>query len=101
VSVPLRRSPDQEIQIEGPVLPGLEGSKTIEHEGLADDISRSELLVQQQAVAAEPLRLALKCAGGHVEFAGDLAQARAGEQAREERAQQVGALEPVAGREGL
>ena len=100
-AVDVVRSPDQEIQVEGPVLPGLEGSKTIEHEGLADDASRSELLVQQQTVTAESLRLALQCAGSHAEFAGNLAQARAGEQAREQRAQQVGALEPVAGREGL
>jgi hypothetical protein len=68
---------DQEIQIEGPVLARLEASKTIEHERLAEVTTRAELLVQQQAVASESLRLALQGAGRDVELARDLAQARA------------------------
>ena len=51
--------------------------------------------------AAEPLDLVLDRGVGDAELLGNLAVAGAGEDAPEERGQQPGASEPVAGRERL
>jgi hypothetical protein len=57
--------------------------------------------MQQQAVAPEPLDLVLDGGVGDAEFLRDLAVGGAGEDPKEERAQESGLLEPVAGGEGL
>ncbi len=95
------RGADQEVQVEGPVLPALEAAKAIEDQRLARRPARAQRLVQQQAVAPEALRLALEGGVRDAELPRDLAQPRAAEQAGEERAQQLRALEPVGGGEGL
>ncbi len=92
---------DQQVQVKGPELPVLEAAEAIQGQRLARCPARAERLVQQQAVAPQALRLALEGGVRDAEFARDLAQPRAAEQAEEERAQQVGTLEPVGGREGL
>jgi hypothetical protein len=79
----------------------LEAAKAIEDQRLTRRPARAEFLVEEKTVAPEAFRLALEGGVRDAEFARDLAQSRAGEQAKEERAQQVGPLEPVGGGEGL
>jgi hypothetical protein len=57
--------------------------------------------VEQQAVTPEPLDLVLDGGVGDVEFLSDLAVGGAGENPKEEGAEEPGVPEPIAGREGL
>ena len=92
--------PDQQVEIEGPVLAVLEGPQPVEHQGLLW-CRRSEFLEEQQAVASETLGLALHTAVGEPELAGDLAEGGAPEQAMEEGLQEARMFEPVVRGEGL
>ena len=100
-AVDVVRGPDQEVQVEGPVLAVLEGPQAVEHQRLGRCALRPERLEQQQAVASQALALALHAAVGEAELAGDLAQGRAADEAMEEGAEPVRVLEPVGGGEGL
>jgi hypothetical protein len=57
--------------------------------------------VEEQTVAAEPLRESLHGARGNVHLAGDLADSGAGDEAHEQRLEEIGAPEPVVGSIGL
>ncbi len=82
-------------------MAGLEGAEAVEDERLAGGGAGAEPLVEQQAVAPEALDLALDGGVGEAELAGDLAVGGAGEGAEEQGPEQLRALEPVAGGEGL
>jgi hypothetical protein len=47
------RGADQEIDVHGPILAVLEGSKAIQDEGLSGRVLGSHLLLEEQAVSAE------------------------------------------------
>jgi hypothetical protein len=87
--------PDQEVQVEGPVVAGFERAEAIQHQGLAGRAPRPELFVDEQAVAAQALDLALDREGLDAELTGDLAEAGAAQDAPEERPQEIWTLEPV------
>jgi hypothetical protein len=70
--VDIVRGTDQEIQIEGPVLAVFEGSEAIEDEGFRWRCSRSQTFMEEQAVSAETLGLALERAVGDAELSADL-----------------------------
>jgi hypothetical protein len=93
-------SPDEEVQVVGPVLARLEAAEPIEDEGLPGHPG-TEPLVEEEAVASEPLDLALDGGVRDAELLGDLAQAAAAADAEEELAVEIRALEPVVGGEGL
>jgi hypothetical protein len=61
----------------------------------------SELLLEEQAVAAEAFALAQDGGVGDTQVAGDLAVAAACEEPEEELGEQLGLAEPVGGGEGL
>jgi hypothetical protein len=100
-AVDVVRGADQEIEIEGPVVAGLQGAEAVEGQGLGGGGARPQVLVEEQAVAAQALDQALDGGMGHPELECDLAQAGAGEDAVVGGLQQLGVLEPVAGGEGL
>jgi hypothetical protein len=95
------RGSNQEIEIKGPVLAVFEGSKAVEDEGLSRRGAGSKLFVEQEAVAAESFGLTLQGAVRDTEFAADLSQTRAADEAMEERAEEVRVSQPVGGCEGL
>jgi hypothetical protein len=95
------RGSDQQIQVEGPVLAVFEGPESVEDEGLSGRRPGSELLVEEQAMAAEAFGLTLQRAVGDTEFTADLSQARAADETVEEGFEQLGVSQPVGGREGL
>jgi hypothetical protein len=53
------RGTDQQVQVEGPVLAVLKSSEAIENEGFVGGRPGTELFVEEQAVAAQALRLML------------------------------------------
>ena len=57
--------------------------------------------MEEQAVAAEALDVTLESGVGAAQLVGDLAQPRAGEDAEEEGALELGTAQPVGGGEGL
>jgi hypothetical protein len=89
------------------VVPGgvelavLERLEAVEGEGLGERAFGAMLLVEQQAVAAEPVGMEQHGLGGGVEGPGDLAQAGARDQAAQHGGEQPGSFEPVGGAEGL
>jgi hypothetical protein len=89
------------VEFADPVLTVLEGLEAIEDEGFAGLAAGSMAFVEEQAVTAEALELALDAGGRGVELAGDLAVGGAAEQAMEAGQEQLGALLPVGGVEGL
>ncbi len=95
------RGPDHEVQVKGPVLAVLEGSKAVEYQRFIGCRPGTKQLVEEQAVAAKALRLELKSSVGDAELSADLTETRATDQAMEEGFEEVGMAEPVGGREGL
>jgi len=95
------RGAHQEIQIEGPVLAVFEGTEAVENEGLEGSPLGAKLFMEEKAVAAEAFRLVLKRAVGDAEFAADLAETGAADEAVEQGGEEFGVAEPVGGGEGL
>jgi len=99
--VDVMRDPDQQVQIEGPVLAVLEGTKPVENQGLAWGVFWSELFVEEQAVAPETVHLTLYGAVRDAEFTADLAEAGTAHQAMKEGFEKLGVSQPIRGRKGL
>jgi len=97
----VRPLPHDEMEVAGVVLAELEGLETVGDEGLVEGSQLSESLLEEEAVSADSLALSLNGGGGDVEGACDLAEAGAGDGAVEDLGEEVGALEPVGGAEGL
>jgi len=95
------RDPDQQIEIEGPVLAVFEGTKAVENQGLTWGLFGAKLFVEEQAVASEPVHLTLHGAVGNPELTADLAKAGSADQAMEEGFEKLGVSQPIRGREGL
>ncbi len=95
------RGSDEQVQVEGPVLTVFEGSESVEHQGLVGGCLGAKLFMEEQAVAAEALRLMLKRAVGDAELAADLAKTRSPDEPVEERLEKLGVSQPVGGGEGL
>lgn len=95
------RGTDQQIQVEGPVLAVLEGPKTVEDEWFGWSRLGTKLFMEEQAVAAQTLRLVLQCAVCDAELPTDLAQAGAADETMEKRFQEIGVTEPIGGGESL
>jgi hypothetical protein len=91
---------DEKLQVERPVVTGLEGSEAIEYDGF-DGRSGPQRFVEQQAVATEPLGIALEGRVSDPCGAGELPQARAADDAPEGGLQEVRRTEPVVDGEGL
>jgi hypothetical protein len=89
------------VELADPVLAVFEALEAIEDERFAGLAAGPMALVEEQAVAAEALELALDRRGRDGELAGDLAVGGAADQAVEARHEQLGALLPVGGVEGL
>ena len=90
-----------EVEVEGPVLPVLEGPEPVEDEGLGGRCPGAKPLVEEEAVSPEPLGLVLDGGVGGIELAGDLAIAGATDEAPEEGPQKLGTPQPVGRGEGL
>jgi hypothetical protein len=93
--------PDQEVQVERPVLAVLESPEAVQHQRLARCRPGSQTFVDEQAVTTESLAQPLKGAVGDIQLTGDLAKGGAGEQAVEKRLEEVSSTEPVGGGECL
>ena len=78
-----------------------EGLEAVEGDGLLERRAGPVPLVEQLAVAAEPVGMEQDGLGRGFEGACDLAQPRARDQAAQYRGQQPRPLEPVGGAEGL
>ncbi len=91
---------DQQVQIEGPVVAGLEAAEAIEDQGLPGK-ARAPGLVEEQAVAAQALELVLDGGVGDLELLSHLAQALAATGAQEERLQEIALPQPVVGAKRL
>jgi hypothetical protein len=100
-SVDIVAAPHQQVQIEGPVLAVLEGPEAVQDQGLRGCASGTNSFMEEEAVPPEALGLALNGGGRDTEFTGDLTQAGAGDEAEKEGFEEVRALEPVGGGEGL
>ena len=81
-------------------MAGLEGAEAVEHDGFFGR-SRPQGLVEQQAVAAEALDVALKRRVPDPGGASDLAQPRAVDDAPEDGFQELWRLQPIVDGEGL
>jgi hypothetical protein len=95
------RSPDQEVQIERPILTVFKGSEAVEDEGLAGCTARPKLLMEEQAVAPKAFGLALQGAVHNAELAADLPKTGATDKAMEKGFEELGVSQPVGGGEGL
>jgi len=78
-----------------------EGPEPVEDEGLSGRGPGPEVFVEEQTVAAEAFGLALQGAVGDTEFAADLAQTGAADEAMEEGFEELCVSQPIGGREGL
>src|SRR5215207_1188971 len=83
------------------ILAVLEALEAVERQGLLDGSFGPRLLVEEQRMAAEPIAQPLDGVGRGLELEGDLAESRAADEAMEHRRDELGALEPVGGGEGL
>jgi hypothetical protein len=79
----------------------LEGAKSVQHEGLAGRLSRTQSFMEEKTVAAEVFAETLNRRFRNVHLAGDLSEPRASQQAVEEGFEQIRSAEPVVGGEGL
>jgi len=66
------RGADEKVQVEGPELTVLEGSKTVEHQGFVWSSFGSKPFVEEQTVAAKPFSLELQGSVCDTEFSTDL-----------------------------
>ena len=89
------------MEVEREVLTQLEGFEPVDSDHPGRRHSLPDLLVKEQAVAAEAVGQASGRRMRDTELARDLPEAGAGDQAMEDGRQQVGSLQPVAHREGL
>ena len=92
---------DEQIDLEGPVLAELEAVEAVQDEPLRGGQSGTQLLVEQQTVASETIRLANQGGVGDAELEGNLAERRAADSAQQNQGLEVGTLEKVGGGEGL
>ncbi|MBW2388636.1 MAG: hypothetical protein JRG89_09370 [Deltaproteobacteria bacterium] len=95
------RSPDQEVQIERPILTVFKGSEAVEDEGLAGCTAWPTLLMEEQAVAPKAFGLTLQGTVRDAEFAADLPKTGATDKAMEKGFEELGVSQPVGGGEGL
>jgi hypothetical protein len=95
------RSPDQEVQIEWPILAVFKAPEAVEDEWLAGRTAGPKLFMEEQAVAPKAFGLALQGAVHDAEFAADLPKTRATDKAMEKGFEELGVSQPVGGGEGL
>ena len=94
-------SANGEVEVERVELAELERFEAVDDEWLGGSGLGAVSLEKQQRVPAEPRGVGHDGGGGAVLDAGDLAVAGAGEQRIPGEGEELGALEPVAGGEGL
>ena len=97
----VRIGADGRVEVDGRVLAELEGLEAVDDERLRQRPLGAQPLVEEQTVAAQAFDLAEHGGGRDAEVARDLPVGRAGEQAQEELARQVGPAQPVGQRERL
>lgn len=95
------RCADQEIDVHGPVLAVLEGSKAVEDERLGGRPLGAMLLMKEKTVASEAIREAPHGRVRDARFSGDLTKSGARHQAVEDGFEEVASAEPVVGGKGL
>ncbi len=100
-SVHVVGGPDQEVQVEGPVLAVFEGTKTVQDQGLVGGFPGTEAFMEEEAVTAEAIHVASDGTRSDAELAADLTQTGTADETMKERNETVGALQPVGGRVGL
>ena len=66
------RGPNEEVQVEGPVLAVLKSSEAIENQGFVGDRFGTKLFVEEQAVAAQTFGLELQSSVRDTQLAADL-----------------------------
>jgi hypothetical protein len=93
--------PDEQVEIEGPVLAVLEGSKAVEDQRFLGGAPGSPLFMEEQTVSAETFGLALDGLVRDPELSADLTETGASDQAMEEGLEEVAASQPIGGGEGL
>ena len=96
-----RGGSDQEVEVHRPVLAVLEAAKAVEHEGFGGGSLGPQALVKEQAVSPQTLGEALHRAVGDLHLAGDLPEARARDEAFEQRLEETAVAQPVAHLERL
>ena len=96
----VRVAANEEVQVEGPVVTGFHRAKAVENQRLPGKLG-PEAFVKEDAVASESSEVACDRRVRGAGFVGDLTKARAGERAIEDRPEELGATQPVGGREGL
>jgi hypothetical protein len=89
------------VEVERPVLAQLVAPQPVEHERLVGCSGRGAVVLEEQAVSAEPPGLVEDGGVGAAEHVGDLAVAGAGAELTQDGGLQLGALEPVGRAEGL
>ena len=97
----VRVGADDQGQMQRVVLAIGEGLEAVADDGLGQGPTRAVLMQVEQGMAAEPCGVTHDGGGGAARLTRDLAVARASEQPEGGGGQDVGALEPVVGREAL
>src|SRR5262245_13998299 len=92
---------EDEVELGRVELAPLEGAEAVEGLGLGELALGAMLLMEQQALACDAGGVAGDGLGRDGELAGDLAEGGATQEPVEDREQELGLLEPVAGAEGL
>jgi hypothetical protein len=97
----MRFRTDQNVKERRIVLAVFEALKAVERDGFLDRALRAKAAVEQERMAPEPRSLAENRLGGNPELACDLPRAGTGDEAHEDRRQEIGTFQPVVGPEGL
>ena len=92
---------DQEIDVHGPVLAVLEGSKAIEDEGLIGRLVWTVLLMKEKTMSAKAVSEAFHCRVGDTCLSRDLTKSGARNEAVKDGLEEVATAEPVVDGEGL
>jgi hypothetical protein len=91
---------DQKLQVEGPVVTGLEGAEAVEDDGFRGGW-RSQGFVEQQTVTPQSLDIPLDRRVPDIRGTGELTQSGAVDDAPEDDLQELRGSEPVVDGEGL
>ena len=92
---------DQEIDVHRPVLAVLEGSKTVQDEGLIGRLVWTVLLMKEKAMSAKAVGQASYCGVGDTCLSRDLTKSGTRNKAVEDGFEEVTSAEPVVDGEGL